>query len=389
MSDAPVDIWGGIVTPKAEVLPPPVSHDTMQRVGFLGGSDHNDIYDLPPYGCSRKLWYEKRGVAADYPREETPAMLRGKRFEPFVVDEWVLRHGGPERARVRAYAPSDRAAGLPEWWGGTPDRIVETCPGTVIIRRDVDGSISNLRLVRGDVAILEAKTATRWVLKAIIEGDGLPKGYIMQLQHYMRLTGAAYGEWAVLDIDTMELYCVRIDRDERLLRAMTAKGFAFWVTLQGDTPPDGWLKRHAEDDSPCGRCEYRFSCLGPQIAAEEEMAALRRYQLRGRKPPVIEHHPELEALLAERDKLKDIGARAGTRVEEIDSGVAVLLNAIGATDGAVIAGRPVVYRERQGSQSVDRDALRKLAPDVAAKVITRGAPSRWLDFSLDKVAEAE
>src|ERR1041384_8849475 len=71
-----------------------------ERRAGLGGSDAGAMYSIG-YGCARALQYEKRGVEADYQKDETAAMERGKLLEPIVVDLYRQRTG----RRVITHAP--------------------------------------------------------------------------------------------------------------------------------------------------------------------------------------------------------------------------------------------------------------------------------------------
>src|SRR5262245_38151315 len=48
-----------------------------QRKLGIGGSDVAHLFNEPPYGCSRRLWLEKRGIPPDYPESPTDIMERG------------------------------------------------------------------------------------------------------------------------------------------------------------------------------------------------------------------------------------------------------------------------------------------------------------------------
>ena len=101
-----------------------------ERSTGIGASDMNDLFSLPsPYttlpqagGCARRLWYDKSGVARDFPRITNAAMQRGTDCEDIVARKladltgWritrrhqMLRH--PEIPHLIAHV--DREATIP------------------------------------------------------------------------------------------------------------------------------------------------------------------------------------------------------------------------------------------------------------------------------------
>src|SRR5947207_15926871 len=59
-----------------------------RRLG-LGGSDMSDLFQIEPYGCQRRLWFDKRNTPPDYPPEATLAMQRGTELEDIIADRWA------------------------------------------------------------------------------------------------------------------------------------------------------------------------------------------------------------------------------------------------------------------------------------------------------------
>ena len=62
-----------------------------ERLTGLGGSDIHHLFYEKPYGCSRKLWYEKTSQQPDYPVIASNIMKRGNKLEQLIRDEYVLR----------------------------------------------------------------------------------------------------------------------------------------------------------------------------------------------------------------------------------------------------------------------------------------------------------
>ena len=87
----------------------------MDRTRFIGGSDLGHIVNAPPYGCARKLWYQKRGVQPDYEIEFRGHLIRGTKLEPLIVEEYQARTGRKVRRTGSRFGEEDWQAG--PWTG--------------------------------------------------------------------------------------------------------------------------------------------------------------------------------------------------------------------------------------------------------------------------------
>jgi predicted phage-related endonuclease len=100
---------------------------------------------------------------------------------------------------------------------------------------DLDGVINE----DGETCIFEAKTASAY--KQETWEDGVPAAYIMQVQHYMAVTGAKKTYIAALVGGNHFFYHV-VERDEEMIRKIVAMEKYFWETyvIGGVEPiPDG------------------------------------------------------------------------------------------------------------------------------------------------------
>ena len=67
------------------------------RLSGIGGSDVADVLSLEPWGCARRLYYEKRQVPPDYADESKEALFeRGHVLEPLVAAKAL-----PSRSALR------------------------------------------------------------------------------------------------------------------------------------------------------------------------------------------------------------------------------------------------------------------------------------------------
>lgn len=131
------------------------------RTGGIGGSDVSVIAGINPYRSLHQLWLEKTGQISP---EETDNEYThfGTLLEPIVRKEFVERTG----LKVRQKHMLLQSEEFPFMYA------------------DLDGVIND----NGETAIFEAKTASQY--KAETWENGVPAGYILQVQHYMAVTGA-------------------------------------------------------------------------------------------------------------------------------------------------------------------------------------------------------
>ncbi len=101
---------------------------------------------------------------------------------------------------------------------------------------DLDGVI---RETDGEMAVFEAKTASAY--KREVWEEGVPAPYVLQVQHYLAVTGAKKAYIAALVGDN-HFYHHVIERDEEMIGKIIAMEKYFWETyvLGGMEPvPDG------------------------------------------------------------------------------------------------------------------------------------------------------
>jgi hypothetical protein len=250
-----------------------------ERSTGIGGSDWGAILNLKPYGCARRLMYEKRQFKPDYPEEKGGPKERGTVLEPIVADQ------AAEDLGVRLRRPGILPQGVvPDWWKGNPDRLVVP-----------DG-------------VWEGKTMHPIRFKKL-KKEGIPMEHELQVQHYIKQTDRKYGLYTSLDPVAWEFYHGQIDRDESLIQQMLDAGGAFWnARLEVRFPvwvdSDGVTRDKLDpSDSRCRRCQFRMTCQGDALfEAVPELA-----------PGELEtlNDVELNGLLVERDDLDEVLSAAG------------------------------------------------------------------------------
>ncbi len=130
----------------------------MTRTGFIGGSDLGSIVNAPPYGCARKLWYQKRAVEPDYEVPFRGHLLRGVKLEPLIVAEYVAKTGNKVRRRKASRGIADHEM-------GAMDRVI------------LGDAVAHLHLVRMDEDLV-------LVLRCLTTGVALGGAVVVAAEHY-------------------------------------------------------------------------------------------------------------------------------------------------------------------------------------------------------------
>lgn len=182
------------------------------RTKGIGGSDVSIIAGINPFKSVHQLWLEKTGQMEPEQTDSDYAHF-GTLLEPIVRKEFTARTG----IKVRQKHMLLQSEEYPFMFA------------------DLDGVINE----NGEMAIFEAKTASAY--KQEVWEEGVPAPYILQVQHYMAVTGAKRTYIAALVGGNHFFYHV-VERDEEMLGKIIAMEKYFWEThvLGGVEPvPDG------------------------------------------------------------------------------------------------------------------------------------------------------
>lgn len=182
------------------------------RTKGIGGSDVSIIAGINPFKSVHQLWLEKTGQME--PEEGSSEYTHfGTLLEPIVRKEFTERTG----IKVRQKHMLLQSEEYPFMFA------------------DLDGVINE----GGELCIFEAKTASAY--KQEVWEEGTPAPYILQVQHYMAVTGAKKTYIAAL-VGGNHFFWHEIERDEEMIGKIIAMEKYFWEThvLGGVEPvPDG------------------------------------------------------------------------------------------------------------------------------------------------------
>ena len=216
------------------------------RTKGIGGSDVSVIAGINPFRSIFQLWLEKTGQVEPEETENDHTHF-GNVLEPVVKREFSKRTGLKVRAK-RALLQS----------GEYPFMLA-----------DLDGVIYE----NGKMNLFEAKTASAY--KQEIWERGVPEEYMLQVQHYMAVTGAEKTYLAAL-VGGNRFYWKVVPRDEQKIAEIIAMEKAFWEenVLAGIEPvPDG-----SEATTDFLNEKYASSNGNTILLPEEALGLCRRYE---------------------------------------------------------------------------------------------------------------
>lgn len=289
--------------------------DLEERKKGLGGSDSPVVLGVSPFKTSRELWLEKRGLLGDV--EVTPAMERGTVLEPVVKDLLAARTG---RKIVQV-------------------KEMLTHKDHPFMRAHLDGLIS------GDegkgMGVLEVKCPGLQVFGKC-KREGLPDYYLIQLQHYLAVSGKKWGSFAVFNAERWELIFFDMDRDDELINMIVVKDAEFWqMVVDGKEP----IEQGPQIDLPPVGATDLIKLDTPEWA--QAVTDLR----------------EARELKGEAEAIEVI---AKARVQE-------LMGDAGIAEGA---GARIYWQTQDGRKSLDGKRLKKEQPEIHAQYLKQGNPFR-------------
>ncbi len=200
----------------------------QERTKGIGGSDASIILGLNKYQTPLELWLEKTGQS-DLQDTAGEAAYFGNLLEDVVAKEFEIRSG----KKVRR------------------NNFMLRHPEHPFITANID------RKVVGEDALLECKTANAFLAKDW-EGDDIPAPYIVQVQHYLGVTGYDHAYIAVL-LGGQRFVWKDVKRDDELIQMIFDAEVHFWnhhvlgnvpPALDGSSAAEQFLKERYQETDP-------------------------------------------------------------------------------------------------------------------------------------------
>ncbi|WP_182103758.1 YqaJ viral recombinase family nuclease [Niallia taxi] len=276
----------------------------------IGGSDAGIILGLNKYRTKFELWLEKTGQVE--PVElDNEAIYWGNEMEDVVAKEFEKR----TEKKVRRV------------------NYMFSHPEHHFIKANLD------RVLVGESALLECKTASAFLAKEW-EGEEVPDTYLVQVQHYLGVTGKEVAYIAVL-VGGNKFIWKEIKRDEELISIIFEAERHFWEfhVLGGNVPE-----------------------LDGSSAAEQYLKE--RYDRAERFKQII-LPSDAKTLLQQYQQVKDNEKLVGAAKREIENKLKATLEdaEAGQTDGYLVSWKNHVQNR------VDTTVLKEKFPDVYKQVL--------------------
>jgi putative phage-type endonuclease len=176
----------------------------LVRAGKVGGSDASTLLGLNPYKSAISLYYQALGLVS-VPNKMNAIMLHGKQLESYVADCWQY-WDGTEDGWVNNTLANNK---IKEY---KKVKAILMNPKYPALFANIDGKITKHPDYQTH-GILEVKTISGY--SADMWEGGIPPSYLIQLQHYLIVTGWKWGEIVYMK-DGRELGCVTFDADKEL-----------------------------------------------------------------------------------------------------------------------------------------------------------------------------
>ncbi|MGM0775470.1 MAG: YqaJ viral recombinase family protein [Bacillota bacterium] len=282
----------------------------QERAKGIGGSDAGIILGVNKFRTPFELWLEKTGQV-EQQETDNEAIYWGNQMENVVAKEFEKRTGKKVRRTNFMYCH----------------------PKYPFIKANID------RLVVGESAILECKTASAYLAKEW-EGEEVPASYLVQLQHYLGVTDKEMGYIAVL-VGGNKFIWKEVERDQELIDMIFNAEKHFWEyhVLQGYAPE-----------------------LDGSSAAEKYLKD--KYD-RAEKDKEIVLPSDYKDLLVQYEKVKSDEKLIKTAKTEIEN---KLKEALKDAETGITDQFKVTWKN-QSRKSVDSKALKEKFPDIYKKVL--------------------
>jgi len=323
------------------------------RKEAIGSSDAADLFQVDPYGCRRKLIYDKGLEPTDWEELPNRYMKRGTALEDVVARE------GFAQKDMSVFRVLDREA------IGTAEAKE--------IRKEHPWLKSNLdrRLKSPDDSLEgpgvgEVKTGGDSTAKPILKSHELPDHWYLQVQHQLLFTGWKWADLVFCHPNSWEFRHFLIYPDTSVTQdEMLVQGDRIWAAAmsyrEGDPGQKEWiLERFPRRDiksKACASCAWHQTCHGDAwrdfVGSVDSGVA------------DFSESPEWLSVASEWKFLKEREDDLKAEKEDLYERMKAL---IGDREGVIGGGIKVLWRHQE-SQRLDTTRLKKDHPDLAAQYL--------------------
>lgn len=294
----------------------------LRRQG-IGGSDSAAVAGLNPWKSPFAVWLEKTGQIE--PEEPGEAAYWGTILEDIVAQEFTKRTGMKVRRR-----------------------------NAILQHHEYPWMIANVdRMLVGASEGLECKTTSAFSAKEW-EGDEVPTPYIIQVQHYMAVTGAK-AWWLAVLIGGQRFVHKRIERDDELIQQLIEIERDFWEN-------------------------HVVPCVPPEMDGSTASTELLKRMYPEGKPNTINLPSEAGELIETLDLLNEELKALEIRKAECENRLKAMLgeNEIGKFGDRLVTWKNIT------SKRIDTNRLKKEKPDIYEQYLTT---SSYRKFDVKRIKE--
>jgi len=286
----------------------------QERRKGIGGSDVAAILGMSKWKTPLDVYLDKTGQLADTP--DNAPMLWGRNLEPVVRQHYSDVTGRTVRV-----------------------------PNEILRHPEYEFMLANLDGVTNDGRVLEVKTARTGDEWGEEGTDQVPAQYLLQVQHYMAVTGMPVADVAVL-IGGQDFRLYHVEEDPELHGILIEREGEFW-------------NHHVIAGVPPEPVTYTdmIASYGRKSVAEEVEADTNTFQ----------------AVLG----LKSIKQEIARLEQEEENLKAIIFRALGSRDTLVSNGKTLAtWKESKPRQTIDSKTLQAAYPEIYRQFLKTGEPSR-------------
>lgn len=179
----------------------------------IGGSDVSAIVGINPFKSAVEVWLDKTGDKIN--QEDNRAMYWGRELEDKVAEEFAKRRSEELDQEVKVWH----------------ENHILQHPEHEFMIADID------RRVVGEDALLECKTTVDF--NNLWTEDNFPDMYMLQVQHYLAVTGYDKAYLAVLILNKRKFQYYTIEKDKELINLIIENEKDFWYNhVKENIPPE-------------------------------------------------------------------------------------------------------------------------------------------------------
>lgn len=290
------------------------------RTTGIGGSDVAAILGLSKWKTPLQVYQEKRGEIA--PQADNDAMRWGRYLEPVVRQAYADETGREVRVL-------DELVRHPLY-----EHMIANLDGFVIPEA-------------GPRRVFEAKTARTADGWGEPGSDQIPQPYLLQVQHYMAVTGFVVADVAVL-IGGSDFRLYEVPADAELQQMLVDAEAEFWARVQAGEPPEP--VSYADVQARFGRASKAGTVLA-DADVQEALTKLRELKTQAKHLELVEEQWK-----------------------------AVVMKAMGESDTLIDARGDILatWRASAAPMRFDFAAFKTAHPDLHAQFLKAGEASRRL-----------